>query len=283
MNIAGVRQLPWALWWAQTRAVLRLELRKNFFSRRAWWVYLAALAPVALTAGHSLVLMYLDRQGHSLSEDTRVFAGIFQVGYLRMFLFFGCAVLFTNLFRGEVLNKTLHYYFLAPIRREVLAVAKYLSGLTAAAILYASSVALAHITTYMHFGPQFGEFFVTGPGLTHLAAYVSVTVLACIGYGAVFTMMGLLFRNPMIPAAVVLVWEGINTFLPPLLKKISVIFYLKSLCPLDVSQGGDWSFLVQEADPAPAWLAVLGLLFLAVLTMAYAGHQARRMEISYVE
>ena len=47
-------------------------------------------------------------------------------------------------------------------------------------------------------------------------------------------MCGLLFRNPMIPAAVVWVWEGLNPFLPALLKKISVIFYLKSLCPVEV-------------------------------------------------
>ena len=58
--------------------------------------------------------------------------------------------------------------------------------------------------------------------------------LACVGYGAVFLMCGLLFRNPMIPAAVVCVWENLNPFLPSLLKKISVIFYLKNLCPVEV-------------------------------------------------
>jgi hypothetical protein len=58
-----------------------------------------------------------------------------------------------------------------------------------------------------------------------------VTALACVGYGAVFLMSGILFRNPMIPAAVVMVWENLNPFLPTVLKKISVIFCLKNLCP----------------------------------------------------
>ena len=58
-----------------------------------------------------------------------------------------------------------------------------------------------------------------------------VAALACVGYGAVFLMCGLFFRNPMIPAAVVMVWENLNPFLPTVLKKISVIFYLKNLCP----------------------------------------------------
>ena len=283
MTAAQLRSLPWGLWWTQVRAILRLEWKKNFFSRRSWWIYLAVLAPVILTASHSVVAIYRGDANHGLAQDSKIFASVFQFGYLRMFLFFGCAILFTNLFRGEVLNRTLHYYFLAPVRREVLAAGKYLSGLIAATVLYTASVALAYITMFMHFGPQFEEFFYDGPGMAHLASYAGVTVLACIGYGAVFTVMGLLFRNPMIPAAVVMVWEAINTFLPPLLKKISVIFYLKSLCPVDVPIRGPMAFLVQEADPVPAWLAVTGLLLLAALAVGYAGYRARRIEISYAE
>jgi hypothetical protein len=135
----------------------------------------------------------------------------------------------------------------------------------------------------MHFGPQFEEFYMSGGGLGQLGAYASVTVLACVGYGAVFTVMGLFFRNPMIPAAVVLVWEGINTFLPPLLQKISVIFYLKSLCPIDVPVGGPMAFLVQEATPVSPWLAVPGLLLVSVAALIYAGLRIRRFEISYAE
>ena len=41
-----------------------------------------------------------------------------------------------NLFRGEVVDRSLHYYFLAPVRREVLVVGKYLSGLIATIALF---------------------------------------------------------------------------------------------------------------------------------------------------
>ncbi len=284
MRIAQLRSLPWRLWWTQLRAILRIEWKKNFLSRRSWWIYLAALAPVILTAGHSLVAFYRGGANHTLAQDSRVFAGVFQLGYLRMFLFFGCAILFTNLFRGEVLNRTLHYYFLVPLRREVLAAGKYFSGLIAATVLYAGSVVLAYVMMFLHFGPQFEEFFYEGPGMAHLVSYAGVTVLACIGYGAVFTVMGLVFRNPMMPAAVVMVWEAANAFLPPLLKKVSVIFYLKSLCPVDVPvRGPVASLLVQEADPVPAWLAIPGLLLVSGLAMAYAAYRARGIEISYAE
>ena len=111
-------------------------------------------------------------------------------------------------------SRSLHYNFLAPIRREVLAAGKFLSALVASSTLFAGSVVAAYVCTFLHFGPQFEEFFFQGGGLSHLGWYVAVTVLACIGYGAVFLLMGVLFRNPMIPAAIVMVWENINTFMP---------------------------------------------------------------------
>ena len=283
MTAAEIRTLPWRLWQAQIRAILRLELGKTFFNRRAWWIYLAALGPVGLTTAHSIGELYFGRGTHGLSIDVKIFAGIFQYGYLRLFLFFGCALLFTNLFRGEVLNKTLHFYFLTPVRREVLVVGKYLAGLIAAATLYCVSVGLCHVTTFLHYGPQFEEFYFQGPGLAQLAGYLGVTVLACIGYGAVFTVMGLLFRNPMIPAAIVLVWESLNAFLPPLLKKFSVIFYLTSLSPVEVPTTGPLALLAQAADPVPGWLAVPGLLLVSALALAYAGYRIRRFEVSYVD
>jgi ABC-type transport system involved in multi-copper enzyme maturation permease subunit len=91
---------------------------------------------------------------HDISFDTRMFAGVFQFAYLRVGLYFGCVILFTNLFRGEVLNRTLHYYFLAPIRRDVLAAGKFLSALVASVCLFGASVIAAYLTVFMHFGPS---------------------------------------------------------------------------------------------------------------------------------
>ena len=36
------------IWWAQMRAVIRLELKKTFFARRGLWIYVLALLPVFL-------------------------------------------------------------------------------------------------------------------------------------------------------------------------------------------------------------------------------------------
>jgi hypothetical protein len=96
-------------------------------------------------------------------------------------------------------------------------------------------------------------------------------------------MCGILFRNPMIAAAVVWVWENLNPFLPTLLKKISVIFYLKNLCPVEVPIPPPFNVMVVETDPTPFWLAVPGLLAVALILLVYSAVAARQLEISYGE
>ena len=100
------------IWMRQIGGVLRLEMKKTFLSRRGWWVYFLALGPVALTLLHWLLALAGRGKGHhSVGEDSLVFAALFHFYYLRLGIFFGCVGIFSNLFRGEMLEKTLHYYY----------------------------------------------------------------------------------------------------------------------------------------------------------------------------
>ena len=60
-------------------------------------------------------------------------------------------------------------------------------------------------------------------------------------------------------------WENLNPFLPTVLKKISVIFYLKNLCPVEVPIPPPFNVMVIDADPTPFWIAVPGLLVLSLI------------------
>ena len=271
------------VWMRQIGGVLRLEWKKTFLSKRGWWIYLLALGPVVVVALHWLLESRRSSGNHSLGEDSIVFAGIFMFYYLRAGLFFGCMGIFGNLFRGEMLEKTLHYYFMTPLRREALVAGKYLAGLAMALVLWVGSVAVSFLLIGKHFGPAWSEYLWHGPGLGQLGSYMLVTALACVGYGAVFLMCGLFFKNPMISAAVVWVWENINPFLPSFLKKISIIFYLKNLCPVEVPVPPPFNTMVVEADPTPFWIAVPGLLLVSAILLIYSGLSARQTEISYGE
>ena len=360
------------LWWAQIKAVIRLEMKKTLFARRGMWIYVLALLPLLLfmvSAGivshdrerssristrsdkkltyselqavtpdmtseeviallgkpplhtrwrehrstdhghseviphdryhysdgvHDLYVEFVDNKvvgiqisdGYTPPESSLVFAGVFQFFYLRLAIFFGCLGIFMNLFRGEVLDKSLHFYFLAPIRREVLMTGKFLAGLLATCIIFITSEALQIAVFTSQFTPNARDLYLyQNHGLEQAAAYLGVTALACLGYGAFFLAAGILFRNPILPAAAILVWEAANPFLPALLKKFSVIYYLKSLCPVDIpSPPGTpalLSLLVSNPDPVSRPAAILGVVGVSLLVLYISTFQVRRMEINY--
>lgn len=278
MTWSQIATQPWMLWRRQVAAILRLELKKSLFSKRAWWIYILTLGPVVITGLHSL---FPGNGGHTIGEDNMIFAGIFQVYYLRLGIFFGCLGIFSNLFRAEVLERTLHYYFMSPVRREVLVFSKYLAGLVAAVTYFTGSVVLSFLFISAHWGAVFQQYLFHGPGLAQLCWYAVTAALACVGYGSVFLLSGIIIRNPLIPAAVVFVWENLNPFLPSLLKKISVIFYLKSLCPAGDTVEGPLAILITTTNPTPAWLAIPGLLLVSALVLTYAATKSRSLEVTY--
>ena len=226
------------------------------------------------------------RDGYSQPENSMIFAGVFQFFYLRLAIFFGCLGIFMNLFRGEILDKSLHFYFLAPIRRDVLMVGKFLAGLLATCTIFVTSELLQLVVFNWQLSPAARELYLYhNHGLAQGAAYLGVTALACLGYGAFFLAAGMLFRNPILPAAAILLWEAANPFLPALLKKFSVIYYLKSLCPVEIpSPPGTpplMALLVSNPEPVSAPVAILGIVAVALLVLYISSFQVRRMEINY--
>ena len=135
-----------------------------------------------------------------------------------------------------MLDKSLHFYLLTPTRREVLLAGKY-AGRDCWPP-WSFSPPARPCNGWPCSGNSTrppGPSFLTSTGWSQFSSYLVVTALACVGYGSVFLAVGLLFRNPIIPTAIVLLWEGINPFLPAALKKISMIYYLQSLCPVDAA------------------------------------------------
>jgi len=268
---------PWSLWATQIAAILRLEVRKNFLGKRAILIYLLAAVPVLLMAALSAEISWQTSRTTNTGEIHVIFANLYEGLILRTIIFFGCAWIFMNLFRGEVVDRSLHYYFLSPLRREVLVCGKYLSGLVAALVLFLASTAGSLLFLYVGLGSTGRSYFMDGPGRSQAFAYLGITALGCIGYGAAFMVIGLFFRNPIIPALLIYGWEFINFLLPPVLKKISVIHYLHSLSPVPVPEGP----FAMVAESTPAYLSIPGLLIVTAAVLAIASYRIRRMEINY--
>jgi ABC-type transport system involved in multi-copper enzyme maturation permease subunit len=274
-----VDTMEYALWLRQTCAILRMDIRKNFLGKRALLLYLFAAVPVVLM----FMLIAFDPNAEedirrSWGSAQEAFGYIYEALILRTMVFFGCAWIFMNLFRGEVVDKSLHYYFLAPLRREVLVAGKYLSGLLASVVLFSLTTAGSLTLLYYARGyPANLDYLFDGPGMGQVLTYLGITVLACLGYGAIFLVIGLLFRNPIIPALLVYGWEWINFLLPPVLKKISIIHYLHTLSPIPMNEG-PLATVVEATSP---WISIPSLIAFTAAILFIASIRVRRMEIRY--
>jgi ABC-type transport system involved in multi-copper enzyme maturation permease subunit len=221
----------------------------------------------------------------NFEEDRQVFAGVFQYFYLRLAIFFGCMGIFMNLFRGEMLDRTLHFWFLAPARREVLLAGKYTAGLIASSVIFAGGAIFCFVVMLWPHDPVEVQAYWQSAGMGHLFWYTAAAALGCVGYGSVFLAAGLMLRNPIIPAAILLGWEGINRFLPQIMQKMSVLYYLQSLCPvpppMDKNAPAFIQLLLSPAAPASRIGAIVGLLLVTLLLLGAAALVIRRMQVSY--
>ena len=221
----------------------------------------------------------------TLAEDKLIFASIFQFYYLRLAVFLGCVGIFMNLIRGEMLDKSLHFYLLAPLPREVMLVGKFFAALVATVTIFTTSTALQIAVMLWQFDLPTVAGYLHSSGWADSTAYLGVTALACLGYGSIFLIAGLLFRNPIIPAAGGLVWESVNLFVPATLKKISIIYYLQSLCPVvppaDTAMPAALATLISVAEPATTAAAIGVIVILAACVLVIASRLARKLEINY--
>jgi ABC-type transport system involved in multi-copper enzyme maturation permease subunit len=219
------------------------------------------------------------------SRHRQIFAAVFHHFYLRLAVFFGCLGIFMNLFRGEMLDKTLHYWFLVPARREVLLIGKYLAGLIAATVIFAAGALLAYAVMLWPQDPAELHAFWQDHGLTHAFAYAASAALGCVGYGSIFLAAGLLLRNPIVPAIVILAWEAVTPVLPAALQKLSVLYYVQSLSPVPVPMDQGAPLLIRilgsPAQPPSAAVAILGMLGLTAVVLWGASRIVNRIEIDY--
>lgn len=275
---SNLSKLPWSLYWIQGRRLTAIEVRRNLFSWKATWIYFLAFIPAPLILLHDLV----DR--HTLltmSDDTNVLAGIMQFYYIRLGIFFGCFGIFSRLIRGEMIERSLHFYLLSPVRREILLLSKFAAGSISALLLFGTAVFADFALIYGAYGATGRDYVFNGPGLGQLEAYLGIVILACLGYGSVFLLLSMVFRNPTPAAMITLGWETINPVFPTLLQKLSVAFYLRHLMPITIPGEGFMAILTVETEPVSAWGAALGLLLLIVVVLSYSCYRIRSLEIRY--
>jgi hypothetical protein len=186
-------------------------------------------------------------------------------------------MIFVRLFRGEILEKSLHFTLLAPLPRLVLVFGKDLGGVLSAVLILVPTTALTYVLVYLPHGSAGIKTMLSAQGLGHLASYSLIVVLASCAYGALFMLAGLFFRNPMVPAVVFLGWETLTPFLPTFLKILSFVHYLVSFAPVPVRLGA----FALLARPVPWFIALLALGVSSFILVFVSSRVARNLEVTY--
>jgi hypothetical protein len=211
-----------------------------------------------------------------VAQLSQGYATLFQLFMLRFAIVISCAVVLSQSFRGDILEKTLHYYLLAAVRREMIAIGKYVAGVVIVGALFTASTILSNILIYTG-TTDFERFFLEDHGLSDLAHYVAAVLLATIAYGAVFLLAGLFFKNPGVIAVFVMAWESLNFALPSTLQMFSVIHYIQGLLPVAIDRG---PFAV-VTEPTSPLLGIPILLIFACALVAISGWWVRYTQITY--
>lgn len=266
----------WALACRQLLGTMRLDIRRSMLSPRALAVYFLAFAPLGLVVLWAFT-PFPAEEFEGPQEGVLVFGVLFEL-YIRVSIFFSGLFLFVSLYRSEILERSLHYYLLTPVRRDLLALGKYFAALVAALVTFLVGATAIYLVVLSPWGmTAMTNYLFSGPGLANLAAYLTAVVLACAGYGAVFLLVGVVFRNPVIPAAAIWVWESANPLLPNFLKHFSVIYYVQSLYPVPIARG----LFEVIGQPPPVWASLVGAALFIALVLAIVGWKVRRMDLAY--
>lgn len=261
----------WRMRGHQLATVMALEARRSFGGRQALAMYVLAAMPVVT----SVFWLRLDPDATAAGIPS-IHAMLYEGTFLTFMVYFSCASIFSDLFRRDIAEKSLHYWLLAPVRREVLALGRYCSALVATALVFGLSTVLTYCAYFQPLGWEIASREI-GRALPDLGAYLLTTLCGVMSYGALFFLVGLHFESPILPALVIWLWESINHLLPSFLKGLSIIHYLTSMLPIRLDEG----VFALSSEPAPAWVAIPGLFLFTAVCLAASVLKVRRLEAAY--
>lgn len=262
----------------QMRAVVLLEARRALLTRRVFVVVVLAFLPVLMILARVAVSIVFPHQS-PLEHVQNEYAAFFAIAVQRFGLYFGCVALFSGAFRREIEDRSLHYYFLCPVRREVVAGGKFVSSFLIAASLFSCTTILSYLLILAPHGltAMFSVLFDQS-GLLHLGSYLLVIVAGSMAYGSIFFALGSILRNPIFPAVAYFFFESIGHVLPGTIRAASVAHYLSSLLPF---RGAEDRVFQVPVEAPHAGVALAVLVALAILGVTIGAWRVRRLELAY--
>jgi len=240
------------------RAVFDLALEGMVWSQRSLMMALLLGLPVAFGILYRVVLV-AKLPTNVTGADLY---GVIVTVFIRFLVPLAALFYATALIADEVEGKTLTYLLTRPVRRAAILAGKFAACLATTLSLSLPSLVVTFflLTTARGWGP-------VGAAVPDLFRDMGVVTLALLAYGALFTLLGVLLKRPMIPGLLfVFVWEMVAN-LPGYLPRFTITTYLRSLVRHRTPVEG-FSEMFGQILPAALCLEVLAAMIVVFLGAA---------------
>ncbi len=243
------------------RAVFDLSLESMIWSRRSLLMALLVGLPVVLAVAYRVILA-ADLPTRAV-PPLDLYAIVVAVFWIRNVLPLMALFHATSLVADEVEGRTLTYLLTRPLTRPAIFAGKFAAYL-------ATSLGIALPSAVLTF-----FLLVTARGWSGVGASVpdlfrdlGVMALALLAYGALFALLGVVLRRPVIPGLLFLFgWEFLVAKLPGYMPRFTLTAWLRSLIHHRPPEEGLFG-LFGQVQPAGLSLVVLLVATSLFLTAA---------------
>lgn len=230
------------------RGVFALALEGMVWTRRSLLMAVLLSLPVAFGILYRVVLA--AKMPPALTP-LELYGDIVVSFYLAKLLPLAALFYATALVADEVEGKTITYLFARPIPRGAILAGKFASYLATTLSLTLPSL----VITFFLLATARGMAGV-GASVPDLFRDLGVIALGLLAYGALFTLLGVLLRRPMVPGLLFAFGWELMHLLPGYLPRLTLIAYLQSLVRHRPAEEGLFGLFLQT-QPADLSLAVL--------------------------
>ena len=274
-SASSVSSVPPSFWYASLR-VFDVSLGEMLWSRRTVFMGLVVGIPVVIAA---IVRIFVELGAPVGRVNNVTLTGPTMFGLMiwMFFIHFSVPILGvfygTSLIADEVEDKTITYLFTRPIPRSAVLMGKYLAYLVCTIFVVLPAVVLIWLLIV----PIGGSL---ADGFPDLAKDLGLLALGLIVYGAVFALVGTVFKRPLLVGLIFIFgWETVVMALPGYLKRFTVAYYLRGLVPHALPSNSPVSIIQALFRETPSLtMALFWLALITTVCLVIAGRSVTRRE-----
>jgi len=182
--------------------------------------------------------------------------------FFQFFVLIYCLIYGSSLMHDELEKQTMTYLITRSSKRLEIVIFKFIGLIISVNILFIVSVSLC----YFLFTIQ-GDSGDLVNGLDHLFYICLIMFLGSLGYGALFTFFSIRFKRPlMVGLLFAFVWEIFITNIPFNVRRVTLMYYLRSLLFHKVHYGSILEFTKPETVGFSVGVIIVVTLFFIALS-----------------